>query len=120
MKQKIVMQVQMHCEKCRSKAMKIAAVSSGVANVGIQGEDKLVIIGEGVDPVEIAFKLRKKLRHATILSVAEEKESSQEINPEEAPTTTPTMVPWTWRQSYDPYPQHNILVCEPAAGCSIM
>ena len=28
--QKIVMKVQMTCEKCRSKAMKIAAVAQGV------------------------------------------------------------------------------------------
>ncbi|KAI3937238.1 hypothetical protein MKW92_051287 [Papaver armeniacum] len=29
MKQKIVIEVQMHCSKCRSKALKIAAVADG-------------------------------------------------------------------------------------------
>ncbi|XP_059664792.1 heavy metal-associated isoprenylated plant protein 47-like [Cornus florida] len=75
MKQKIVMQVCMKCEKCRRKALQVAAKAEGVSFVGIEGNEKnkVVVIGEGVDPVELTKGLRKKVGHADITSVTEVK-----------------------------------------------
>ncbi|PON90336.1 Heavy metal-associated domain containing protein [Trema orientale] len=72
MKQKIVMKVQMKCKKCQTKALKVAAVKEGVNFVGLEGEakDKVVVIGDGVDAVDLAKALRKKLGDAQIISIA--------------------------------------------------
>ncbi|KAF5479113.1 hypothetical protein F2P56_005614 [Juglans regia] len=87
MKQKIVIKVQMTSDKCRTKAMKIAATSSGVISVGIQGPDKdqLVVIGEGVDSACLTCCLRKKLCYATIVTI-------EEVKPEK-PKPPPVPVP---------------------------
>ncbi|XVF76971.1 hypothetical protein PTKIN_Ptkin14bG0002800 [Pterospermum kingtungense] len=75
MKQKIVIKVQMHCDKCRTKAMKIAAVANGVSSVAIGGKDKdqVVVTGEGIDSANLTCVLRKKLGYANIISVGEAK-----------------------------------------------
>ncbi|KAM7499044.1 hypothetical protein LguiA_023458 [Lonicera macranthoides] len=71
MKQKIVIKVQMKCEECRTKAMKIAAVAEGVSSLKIEGEEKekIVVIGDGVDSVTLTRSLQKKVGHATLLAV---------------------------------------------------
>ncbi|KAK7850063.1 heavy metal-associated isoprenylated plant protein 47 [Quercus suber] len=90
MKQKIVMEMQMNCEKCRTKAMKIAAVAE--------------VIGEGVDSASLTRSLRKKLGYATIESVQKLEESSAEKIPEEKEKEdNPT--PILWSSSYGQYPQ---------------
>ncbi|KAG4946049.1 hypothetical protein JHK87_042056 [Glycine soja] len=73
MKQKIVMKVHMNCQKCRTKALKVVAAASGVNFVGLEGEekDKLVVIGDEVDPVKLTNSLRKKVGHTDIISLAE-------------------------------------------------
>ncbi|XP_021287415.1 heavy metal-associated isoprenylated plant protein 47-like [Herrania umbratica] len=75
MKQKIVIKVQMHCDKCRTKAMKIAAVANGVSSVAIGGKDKdqVVVTGEGIDSAKLTCLLGKKLGYAAITSVGEDK-----------------------------------------------
>ncbi|KAK4575573.1 hypothetical protein RGQ29_026507 [Quercus rubra] len=94
MKQKIVIKVQMACDKCRAKAMKIAAIADGVISVAVEGADKdqLVVIGEGVDSANLTCSLRKKLCYATLLGVEEVKEKDQEPEPEEEkePSTSST------------------------------
>ncbi|KAL5565576.1 hypothetical protein UlMin_028740 [Ulmus minor] len=71
--QKIVVRVQMSCNKCRKKALKIAAMEN-------RGEDKdrLVVTGDGVDPVCLTSSLRKKVGSATLLSVEQLKETKKE------------------------------------------
>ncbi|PON92015.1 Heavy metal-associated domain containing protein [Trema orientale] len=80
MKNKIVVKVQMNCRKCRTEAMKIAAVESGVSSVQIEGEykDQVVVIGDEVDSVSLTRSLRKKVGYATILSVEQVKETKTE------------------------------------------
>ncbi|XP_075668804.1 heavy metal-associated isoprenylated plant protein 47-like [Castanea sativa] len=107
MKQKIVINVQMNCEKCRTKAMKIATVAEGVTSVAIEGADKsqVVVIGDGVDSASLTRSLRKKLGYATIESVQKLEESTQssaEKIPEEK-EDNPT--PILWSSSYGQYPQ---------------
>ncbi|KAL3741029.1 hypothetical protein ACJRO7_022197 [Eucalyptus globulus] len=68
---KIVMQVQMKCGKCRTKALQIAAQAHGTEFVGFNGErqDEVVVIGRGVDAVEIVSAMRKKVGTTRLLSV---------------------------------------------------
>ncbi|KAK9933270.1 hypothetical protein M0R45_020471 [Rubus argutus] len=79
MMQKIVVKVQVHCDKCRTKALKIAATAQGVSRVSIQGvnRDHLEVIGDGVDSVCLTRALRKKLGFATIVKV---EQASARIN----------------------------------------
>ncbi|KAL5565573.1 hypothetical protein UlMin_028737 [Ulmus minor] len=73
MKQKIIVKVQMRCNKCRTNAMKIVATASGVNSL-----IRLVVTGDGVDPVCLTSSLRKKVGSATLLSVEQLKETKKE------------------------------------------
>ncbi|XP_029128710.1 disease resistance protein Pik-1-like [Cajanus cajan] len=70
---KIVIQVHMQSDKCRSKALKIAAIVQGVHSVSLGGEsrDQVVVTGDGIDSVCLTNKLRKKFSYATLLSVTD-------------------------------------------------
>ncbi|XP_054776340.1 heavy metal-associated isoprenylated plant protein 47-like [Prosopis cineraria] len=75
MKQKISMKVQMYCQKCRAKALTVAAGTNGVDFVGLEGEerDKVVVVGNGVDVAKLASCMRKKVGHTVLISVSEVK-----------------------------------------------
>ncbi|KAM0867593.1 hypothetical protein ACQ4PT_041856 [Festuca glaucescens] len=66
MKQKIVIKVEMTCDKCRSKAMALVAATVGVDSVALAGDgkDQVVVVGDGVDSVKLTTALRKKVGHA--------------------------------------------------------
>ncbi|KAK2987092.1 hypothetical protein RJ640_004818 [Escallonia rubra] len=68
LQQKIVIKVQLHCRRCRSKAMKMAAMASGVNSVALAGEEKdqIVVVGEKVDAAGLTDLLRKKVGYATL------------------------------------------------------
>ncbi|XP_020535823.2 disease resistance protein Pik-1-like [Jatropha curcas] len=72
MKQKIVLKVDMKCNRCRTEALKVVAKADGVNFLGLEGENKerVVVIGDGVDAVNLATNLRKKVGHTEIISVA--------------------------------------------------
>ncbi|KAL4618747.1 hypothetical protein ACB092_06G033300 [Castanea dentata] len=76
MKQKIVIKVQVRCDKCRSKAMKVAAATDGVMSVSLQGvdRDQVVVIGERVDAACLTNTLRKKVGYARLETVEEVKD----------------------------------------------
>ncbi|KAI4350965.1 hypothetical protein L6164_005367 [Bauhinia variegata] len=78
MKQKIILKVQLDCDKCRSKTLKIAAEAKGVSSVSLEGDDrdKLVVTGE-VDAVCLARVLRKKFRCVTLQSVEDVKKKDE-------------------------------------------
>ncbi|XP_058745173.1 heavy metal-associated isoprenylated plant protein 47-like [Vicia villosa] len=75
---KIVIQMHMGNDKCRSKAMKIAAAFQGVVSVSLEGEsrDQVVVTGDQIDCVCLAKKLRKKFCYVNLLSVDDEKPST--------------------------------------------
>ncbi|XP_008809608.2 heavy metal-associated isoprenylated plant protein 12-like [Phoenix dactylifera] len=76
MKKEMVINVQMHSEKSRSKAMQLAA-SAGVDSVKVDGEkNQLVVVGE-VDPVILTAILRKKIGHSDIVKVADVKKDDE-------------------------------------------
>ncbi|XP_064940873.1 heavy metal-associated isoprenylated plant protein 47-like isoform X1 [Musa acuminata AAA Group] len=116
MKQKIVIRVQIKCDKCRSKAMQLVAEADGVDSVAIEGEnkDQLVIVGDGVDPANVTLVLRKKVGRATIVKVEEVKKDA-----EKKPETTVQ-----WYPNYPPCPQTVWYDCESSSSnpnaCSIM
>ncbi|KAK1269742.1 hypothetical protein QJS04_geneDACA013816 [Acorus gramineus] len=75
MKKKIVLKAHMVCDKCRTKALTVAASVDGVELVTIQGEDKdqLVVVGEGVDASSLTEKLRKKVGWTVIITIEDVK-----------------------------------------------
>ncbi|XP_008232363.1 PREDICTED: uncharacterized protein LOC103331515 isoform X1 [Prunus mume] len=87
LQQKITIEAQIRCDKCRSKAMKIAVAEDGVISVAFQGpnRDKMVITGDGVDAVDMANSLRKKLGYADLVSVEEitEKKAVNKVEPKQ-------------------------------------
>ncbi|KAL5775615.1 hypothetical protein ACOSP7_013172 [Xanthoceras sorbifolium] len=121
MKQKIVIKVQMLCDKCRSKAMKIAVTKDGVTKVEIKGEEKdqLVVIGDWVDSVNLARSLRKELHYANILSVEEEKEKKDEKEKAKEDDKTNINLPIPY--AYYPNPMICAVAYDPNPSfCSIM
>nr|TKW04879.1 hypothetical protein SEVIR_7G139100v2 [Setaria viridis] len=64
MTQKIVIKVQMTCDKCRRSALTLAGSTYGVQSVAIEGEerDQLVVVGDGVDATSLASCLRKAVK----------------------------------------------------------
>jgi hypothetical protein len=95
---KIVIQLQMKSDRCRSKAMALVAATGGVHSVALdgQGRDKVVVVGEGIDPVKPTCALRKKVGAADLLQVGE-------ANP---PAAVPSVPP--------PQPVNNIVHYHPA------
>ncbi|XP_057425592.1 heavy metal-associated isoprenylated plant protein 16-like [Lotus japonicus] len=74
---KIVIEVHMNDDKCRSKALKIAAAFQGVNSMSLEGEsrDQLVVTGD-IDSVSLTNKLRKKFSYATLLGVGDMEDSN--------------------------------------------
>ncbi|KAE8008073.1 hypothetical protein FH972_004620 [Carpinus fangiana] len=68
--QKIVMKVQMKCKKCQSKALQVVAEANGVSFVGLGAQDDRVeVIGDGVDALKLVKSLRKKVGRTDIVSL---------------------------------------------------
>ncbi|KAH7684203.1 Pyridoxal phosphate-dependent transferase domain 1-containing protein [Dioscorea alata] len=87
-KQKMVLKLTMEDDKKRSKAMQTAVKFYGVISAEIQGEakDKLVVIGNGVDPVNLTTSLRKKMKVQvnveSVSGVEEKKEEEKKVEVE--------------------------------------
>ncbi|RWR84861.1 heavy metal-associated isoprenylated plant protein 47-like protein [Cinnamomum micranthum f. kanehirae] len=120
MKQKIVMKVQMNCQKCRSKALKIAASAAGVNYVAIEGndEDRVVVIGDGVDSISLINLMRKKVGHTDVVTVDEVKPDAEKKE-EKGVVSEPTQ----WIYHYNQHPRfiryEHVYETDPP-GCSIM
>ncbi|GFQ03088.1 hypothetical protein PHJA_002452600 [Phtheirospermum japonicum] len=73
MKQKVVFQVQLFCANCPTKALMIIAGQKGVESIAIEGvqRNEVVVIGEGIDAIKIARKLRGKVGCTDIISFSE-------------------------------------------------
>jgi hypothetical protein len=116
MKQKIVIKVEMTCDKCRSKAMALVAATLGVDSVALggDGKDQVVVVGNGVDSVKLTSALRKKVGHAHLVQVGEVKEEEKK-KPAEAAVTA-NVVEYTYPWHYYQYPSHAVPVYEHPAG----
>ncbi|XP_017246636.1 heavy metal-associated isoprenylated plant protein 46 [Daucus carota subsp. sativus] len=81
--QKVVIRVSMVDQnKSRTKAMKIAATAFGVQSVALSGDakDQIEVTGEGIDTVELAKLLRKKIGSGDLISVGP---AEAEVNTDE-------------------------------------
>ncbi|XP_058084904.1 uncharacterized protein LOC131232585 isoform X2 [Magnolia sinica] len=66
------MKVQMNDNlKSRTKALKIAVSIPGTISTALEGrhKDQLVVVGEGVDAVELISLLRKKMGYTDLISI---------------------------------------------------
>jgi len=72
----------------------VVAATGGVDSVALdgQGRDKVVVVGEGIDPVKLTCALRKKVGAADLLQVGE-------ANP---PAAVPSVPPVTNIVHYHP------------------
>ncbi|XP_051209227.1 heavy metal-associated isoprenylated plant protein 47-like [Lolium perenne] len=79
MTQKIVIQVQMSSDRCRPRAMALAAATRGVDSVAVAGDakDQLVVVGDGVDPVKLTSALRRKVGPAQLVQVGDVKKEEE-------------------------------------------
>ncbi|GLT57567.1 hypothetical protein SLA2020_305330 [Shorea laevis] len=122
LQQKIVIKVSMPCDKCRTKAMKIAAAAEGVTSVAFQGEDRdrLLIEGDGVDAACLTESLRKKLCHATLETVEEikPKEEKEEKKEEEKPAPCP--IAYCHQPPFELVAMIPVSDPHPTSGCTIM
>ncbi|KAL7103914.1 hypothetical protein ACP275_08G210700 [Erythranthe tilingii] len=97
MKQKIVIKMSIHSDKCRSKALKIAVGISGVESVTVTGQDKdqVELVGDGIDSVELTRQLRKNVAHAELVSVGEvKKEQPAATTASATPAGSPPVEGW--------------------------
>lgn len=121
--QKIVIKVQMSCDKCRSKAMEVVAATLGVDSVAIDGEgrDKVVVVGDGVDSIKLTGALRKKVGPAHLLQVGEAKKDDKKPPPAVVPAYYPP--PHPVNVVYDHpagYPWYGYQAQHDTTSCSIM
>ncbi|CAL5021211.1 unnamed protein product [Urochloa decumbens] len=123
MKQKIVIKVQMSCDKCRSKALSLVAAKSGVDSVAIAGADRdqVVVVGDGVDSIELTSALRKKVGPAHLVQVGEDKKEEKKPPAAAAPAVqwcyAPPPQPAGW--VYDPY-GYGCQTRDDSSSCSMM
>ncbi|KAJ6921297.1 disease resistance protein Pik-1-like [Populus alba x Populus x berolinensis] len=67
--QVIVFKVQMACGKSRVKARTVVAKACGVNALALQGDDRIVVSGDGIDAAHLTYCLRKKVGHTDIISI---------------------------------------------------
>jgi hypothetical protein len=112
-------QVSLFCvmagQEARTKAMRIVVSVPGVEVASLKGQDKdqIEVKGDGIDTVKLVMIIRKKVGHAEIVSVAEDKKEEkkeEEKKPEVVPLTM-------WPRSYHVPVSYPIY--EPPS-CSIM
>ncbi|XP_017440339.1 heavy metal-associated isoprenylated plant protein 47 isoform X3 [Vigna angularis] len=80
MKQKIVIKLQMDCDKCRNKALRISAQVPGVTTVALDGDDndRVAVSGLNVDMVCLVNQLKKKFSSVVIVTVEDLKKAEEE------------------------------------------
>nr|ADE80950.1 NBS-LRR class disease resistance protein [Oryza sativa Japonica Group]ANO81528.1 disease resistance protein [Oryza sativa] len=85
--QKIVFKIPMVDDKSRTKAMSLVASTVGVHSVAIAGDlrDEVVVVGDGIDSINLVSALRKKVDPAMFLEVSQAKEDVKEITAMLAP-----------------------------------
>ncbi|XP_077237517.1 heavy metal-associated isoprenylated plant protein 47-like isoform X2 [Tasmannia lanceolata] len=121
MKQKIVIKVQMNCQKCRTKALEVAAASDGANSVAIEGKEKelVVVMGEGVDPVSLTRLMRKKVGRTEVISVDEVKPKDEKKEQKIEYTYQPPPLISNYPQ-YPPFVLYETANYQEPGSCSIM
>ncbi|XP_020109108.1 uncharacterized protein LOC109724637 [Ananas comosus] len=102
-KQKMVLKLSMEDPKKRSKALQIAAGFTGVTSTSLEG-DRIVVVGDGVDPVTLTAALRKRMGYAELISVAVVEEKKEEKKETAMKSVQPTPLPYHNFTVVPPYP----------------
>ncbi|KAL5719877.1 hypothetical protein ACHQM5_012606 [Ranunculus cassubicifolius] len=100
MKQKIVIKISMSDDRSRTRAMKIVVGVQGVISVAFDGDDKIVVTGEGIDSTNLTVKIRKKVGFTELLSVTAVEEKKEEKKEEKTAESKVEVPPMYWT----PYP----------------
>ncbi|KAL8031781.1 hypothetical protein ABFS82_13G049200 [Erythranthe guttata] len=113
MKKKIVVKVSMNDDKSRTKAMQISVGISGVESAAITGQerDRVEVVGDDVDAVELTRQLRKNVAYAELVSVGEAKKEAPATAAAAAvvaPAPQPGVVWTSYAAPYDGFPQYPI------------
>ncbi|QHO13218.1 hypothetical protein HN51_070773 [Arachis hypogaea] len=105
--------MQLDCDKCRSKALKLASQEKGVSSVALEGDDRdqLVVTGK-VDAVCLVRVLRKKFKYVNLMSVQELKEKDDNKCKQHNPSAPPSAPYCYYPVYYNSHPSPN--------NCSIM
>ncbi|XP_023891319.1 heavy metal-associated isoprenylated plant protein 47 [Quercus suber] len=106
-------------EKARKKAMKIAVGLSGVESLALKGKqrDQIEVKGDDIDTVKLATLLRKKVGHASIVSVAEDKKEEKEEEKKDEKKDEPK-IQWPHGPPYAFYEIRD--PCYDTNACSIL
>ncbi|KAH7860734.1 hypothetical protein Vadar_017396 [Vaccinium darrowii] len=120
-KQKIVIKVQLCCDKQKARALEIASVSQGVTSIAITGDDKdqVEVTGEGMDPVKLTNSIRKKVNRSANLVRVEEVKPKDDKEPKKEQDSAQGI----YCYPYQYYPQPALYSYEPDYNpnpCSIM
>ncbi|KAI9085203.1 hypothetical protein K1719_032836 [Acacia pycnantha] len=118
---KIVLKVELQCERTKQKVMKTTSGISGVESVNVDMKDmKLTVTGK-IDPVKVVGKLRK-LCHTEIVSVRAAKESEKKAEEKiENIARAIGTAPLSYSHVYYPPPPYYVGTVEeyPNSGCVI-
>ncbi|KAK8914326.1 hypothetical protein KSP39_PZI023937 [Platanthera zijinensis] len=79
--------------KNRSKAMQCAVGLNGIESVSMDG-DKITVVGEGIDSVQLTKLLRKKMGYADLMTVASVEEKKETKAEPPAPAKTAQQLTW--------------------------
>ncbi|SPT18710.1 unnamed protein product [Triticum aestivum] len=127
LQQRMVIRVSMPCDKCRSKAMELAAKTTGVISIKIAGDytNQLEVVGDGIDVVCLVNRLHKKLGRVVILEVEEVKDKKpdpDEKKPEKCEKKSHVPVPQCYPGCYHYHcpSRPQVVVYEESGACSIM
>ncbi|CAL9084472.1 unnamed protein product [Musa textilis] len=88
----MVMKLTMEDAKKRSKALKTAVGLPGVISAKLD-EDKIVVVGDGVDSIVLTTMLRKKMGRVELVKVGSAEEKKEEKKEEKEPSW---VYPMTW------------------------
>lgn len=98
----------------------VMPLAAGVNYVAIEGndEDRVVVIGDGVDPISLINLMRKKVGHTDVVTVEEVKPDAEKKE-EKGGVSEPTQ--WIYHDNHHP----RFIIYKPIyetdpPGCSIM